>query len=199
MKALTSNKNGEPGLAIQANVREGDLLIGINFEYFNSRIKLMDIIKVINGAKSFVTMHFKRNFLFEREVALSRSSLLAAEGSPTPERPRTHKLVGALLALNLLPLDAADPFGQSLLRLKQRTMAWDSGTVTARVRLRDVVVAPVPVPATAPAAASAPVSAAAASGGSSAHDATEMVSQSYSHTAIQWNIVSQPVVTCRAN
>ena len=133
VKQLSLDKMGEAGLATRAGIHEGDALFGINEEYFSTRVKLMDAIKVINTPSDYIKLHFRRLMLKNDDDRRSAISL------GLKQTIQHHKFIVLLLDQELILLNAVEPMTLNLLRVKQRTMSWGTGVVSYRVRMKDIV------------------------------------------------------------
>mmetsp|Transcript_10712 Transcript_10712/g.16233 ORF Transcript_10712/g.16233 Transcript_10712/m.16233 type:complete len:967 (-) Transcript_10712:128-3028(-) len=136
VNALHTSSSGGPGLSQQAGVQIGDVLYGINFEYFNAGVTLSDVTKVVAAAGPFLCLHFIR--------FMDTSTIPCTDGS-TPQHVvslrKIHPCALMLLDQEVLEVDDMESFCESLSRLKARTMDWCTGTITERRRIRDLAVA----------------------------------------------------------
>ena len=113
---LHSNNRNEPFLAKEAGIKVGDILTGINSEFFSPGVEVQDVIDILGLSGKFVTLHFSR-----------RHKPDDLDVSPY------HKCAQILLDQNVITQERAQNVTKTLFRLKERVLQWDSGWITQRV------------------------------------------------------------------
>lgn len=111
-----SSPNAAPYLAMEAGVKIGDILTGINSEFFSPDAEVQDVIDILHAAGNYVTLHFTRRH--------------------KPEDPAVspyHKCAQMLLDQQIITTERAQYVTKALYRLKDRVLQWDSGWITQRV------------------------------------------------------------------
>lgn len=113
---LHSNNKNEPFLAKEAGVKVGDILTGINSEFFSPGVEVQDVIDILGLSGKYVTLHFSR-----------RHKPDDSDLSPY------HKCAQILLDQHVITQERAQNVTKTLFRLKERVLQWDSGWITQRV------------------------------------------------------------------
>jgi hypothetical protein len=112
----------EPLLAMEAGIKVGDVLTGINTEYFSPGAEVQDVIDILNLTGTYVTLHFTRRHA-------------ATTGDDDDGRPRYHKFAQMLLDQTVIGEERAMNVSKAMYRLKERVLQWDSGFITERIAL----------------------------------------------------------------
>ena len=112
----------EPLLAMEAGIRVGDVLTGINSEYFSPGAEVQDVIDILHLAGMYVTLHFTRRY----------APLPGSEGVATPQY---HKFAQMLLDQTVISKERAANVSKAVYRLKERVIQWDTGFITERIEL----------------------------------------------------------------
>ena len=110
----------EPLLAMESGIKVGDILTGINSEYFSSGAEVQDIIDILHLAGTFVALHFTRRHILDDVSAQSYLS-------------PPHKFANMLIDQTVISKERATSVSKSVRRLKERTMQWDSFSIAQRV------------------------------------------------------------------
>ena len=110
----------EPLLALESGIRIGDILTGVNSEYFSSGAEVQDIIDILHLTGTFVTLHFTRRYLPED---IQIQSYL----SPN------HKFARMLMDQTVINKERAGYVTKALRRLKERSLSWDSVLNSERI------------------------------------------------------------------
>ena len=114
---LHSRSNGFPLLALEAGIKIGDILTGINGEFFSPGAEVQDVIDILHLTGHYVTLHFTRRHRPEE-----------AGGS------RYHKCALMLVDQHVIGLDKAQSVTNALHRLRERVLNWDSGWISQRIQ-----------------------------------------------------------------
>lgn len=123
---------GKPGIAQEAGILQGDMLIGVNFEYFPDNTPLDDIAKIISGAGQFFSLQFVRDF------NKSRLSKRLSSSTATLPRRAVHPCAVVLLAQEVIKMENVPNLCETLERLKAKVLDWHSGQIKQRLRIKDV-------------------------------------------------------------
>ena len=110
----------EPLLAMESGIKVGDVLTGINSEYFSSGAEVQDIIDILHLTGTFVALHFTRRHI---------SDEICAQSNLSPP----HKFAHMLIDQTVISKERANSVSKSLRRLKERTLLWDSFSIAQRV------------------------------------------------------------------
>ena len=113
---LHSRSSGQPLLALEAGVKVGDILTGIDSEFFSPGAEVQDVIDMLHLSGSFVTLHFTRRHRPD-------------EAAPS----RVHRCAQMLVDQTVIQPDRAMYVSNSLRRLKERVLGWDSGWISQRI------------------------------------------------------------------
>lgn len=113
---LHSRSNGSPLLALEADIKVGDVLTGMNTEYFSPGAEVQDVIDMLHLAGHFVTLHFTRRH------------------RPDEGAGRVHKCAQMLVEQEVIPPEKAMFVTNLLNRLKERVLTWDSGWISQRIQ-----------------------------------------------------------------
>lgn len=152
-------KNYDPhltSLALSSGIRQYDVLIGINTQYFDSGVEEQDIREMIEGSEKYVTLHFIRGSTtkstttsrtnsslsprFGRESMIDnlRVSLISPSSSghlsldspaSITNTPTTHPCTRIFIDQGLITAESAHNNTIAIGRLKQRVLTWDENTV----------------------------------------------------------------------
>lgn len=109
----------EPLLAMESGIKVGDILTGINSEYFSSGAEVQDIIDILHLAGTFVALHFTRRHILDD----------SAQSYLSPP----HKFAHMLIDQTVISKERANSVSKNVRRLKERTMSWDSFSIAQRV------------------------------------------------------------------
>jgi hypothetical protein len=134
VNGLYTNKYGFPGLSFRAGIEVGDILYGINDEFFDSKITLKHVTTVLSCAGQYVKLHFIR-------FAESKSVPIFIEGGakdPSVQLRKIHPCALLLLDQEVLEVDQMEPFCEHLSRIKERALTWGTGRIVHRSRIRDI-------------------------------------------------------------
>ena len=104
-------------LAIQAGVKTGDILTGINYQYFNKQVLVQDVTRMLAAQEDPVVMHFLRRHITEDYSIRLHSTPI-------------HLCAQKLAENNFISPDRTPHISASIFRLKTRTMQWDSGWIS---------------------------------------------------------------------
>ena len=104
-------------LARDAGVRLGDILAGINSEYFSPGAEVQDVIDLLSMAGDFVTIHFLRRF--------------GVDGGDVGAR--FHPFARILEDQGVIMEERIGYVSKALSRLKDRVLQWDSGWIVQRM------------------------------------------------------------------
>eukprot|EP01038_Epipyxis_sp_PR26KG_P017045 gene17045-23439_t len=110
----------EPMLAAEAGVKAGDILTGINFEYFSPGVEIQDVVDILQLAGNYVTLHF------------SRKKINGLDSYNSTQR-KFHKAIKTLLQHNVITSDQIRSVDKLLSRQKERVMQWDNGWISQRI------------------------------------------------------------------
>jgi hypothetical protein len=110
----------EPLLAKESGIKIGDILTGINSEFFSPGAEVQDIIDILHLAGTFVALHFTR-----RHVPTE----LTAQSHPT----LNHKFAYMLMDQTVISKERAGMVSKALYRLKERTLSWDSFSIAQKI------------------------------------------------------------------
>ena len=122
---LHSRSNGQPLLALEAGIKIGDILTGINQEYFSAGAEVQDVIDILHLAGPMVTLHFTRRHRPEAAGQAGPSAVGAA---------KVHKCARIFVDQRVIPEDKAVAVTQALHRLKERVLNWESGWISQRIQ-----------------------------------------------------------------
>lgn len=112
----------EPLLAMESGIKVGDVLTGINSEYFSPGAEVQDVIDILHLAGMYVTLHFTRRYLSGSDGEITTSSSF-------------HNFATMLLDQTIISKERAGNVSKAVLRLKDRVIQWDSGFITERIEL----------------------------------------------------------------
>lgn len=108
--------NSPPLLALEAGVKVGDILTGINSEFFSPGAEIQDVIDMLHLAGNYVTLHFTRRHKAE-------------DSSVSPY----HKCAQTLLDQGVINRERAQYVTKAIFRLRERVLQWDSGWITQKM------------------------------------------------------------------
>lgn len=114
VSGLTSSVNGEPGLSELAGVAVGDILYGVNDEYFPLDVSLQEVTTVIARSGQYVCLHFIR---FQNN---SLSMVCNGQVRRAGQLRKIHPCGLALIDQGLISVDDIEAFCEDLIRLKLR-------------------------------------------------------------------------------
>ena len=112
----------EPLLAMESGIKVGDVLTGINSEYFSPGAEVQDVIDILHLAGMYVTLHFTRRYLSGNDGEIATSSSF-------------HNFATMLLDQAIISKERAGNVSKAVYRLKDRVIQWDSGFITERIEL----------------------------------------------------------------
>ena len=112
----------EPLLAMESGIKVGDVLTGINSEYFSPGAEVQDVIDILHLAGMYVTLHFTRRYV------------TGSDGEITAV-PSYHNFATMLLDQAIISKERAGNVSKAVCRLKDRVIQWDSGFITERIEL----------------------------------------------------------------
>ena len=136
--SLHSRGPYDPLPAKDSGVEVGDVLIGIDHEFFSPVAEVQDIIDILNLSwmkrNNFVTLHFMRLKQYIPYFDQNSSSFSVSEknncmNAYTP----THAGIPFLLEQGVITKRQVRYIDTSLLRLKERAINWDLRTVADRI------------------------------------------------------------------
>ena len=110
----------EPLLAKESGIKIGDILTGINSEFFSPGAEVQDIIDILHLAGTFVALHFTR-----RHVPIDTT----VQSHPT----LNHKFAYMLMDQTVISKERAGMVSKALYRLKDRTLSWDSFSIAQKI------------------------------------------------------------------
>jgi hypothetical protein len=128
-----------PSLAMEAGVRIGDYLIGIDSEFFSPGVEVQDVIDMFQLTGNYITLHFTRllesrkpskNNEKSRSLTESKSDTVTAG---TSSKLPIHKCAQILVDQTVITADRAQTVSVALARLKQRVLQWDTGFISQRI------------------------------------------------------------------
>lgn len=118
--ALHSKSPQEPLLALESGIKVGDILTGINSEFFNPGAEVQDIIDILHLAGKFVALHFTRRH--------------ASENIPSQmQKAPLHKFAHMLIDQTVISKDKAGAVTKAFNGIKNRCMHWDSALAAQRI------------------------------------------------------------------
>ena len=118
--ALHSKGPHEPLLALESGIKVGDILTGINSEFFNPGAEVQDIIDILHLAGKFVALHFTRRH--------------ASENIPSQmQKAPLHKFAHMLIDQTVISKDKAGAVIKAFNGMKDRCMQWDSALAAQRI------------------------------------------------------------------
>ena len=117
---LHAKSPSEPLLAMESGIKVGDILTGINSEYFSSGPEVQDIIDILHLTGTFVTLHFTRRYMPED---IQIQSYLSPH----------HKFARMLMDQTVINKERAGYVTKALRRLKERSLSWDSVLNSERI------------------------------------------------------------------
>ena len=118
--ALHSKGPQEPLLALESGIKVGDILTGINSEFFNPGAEVQDIIDILHLAGKFVALHFTRQH--------------ASENNPSQmQKAPLHKFAHMLIDQTVISKDKASAVIKAFNGMKDRCMHWDSALAAQRI------------------------------------------------------------------
>ena len=135
VNGLYINKDGLPGLSRRAGVEIGDVLCGINNEYFDSNITLKQVTTIVAASGQYITLHFLRF----AEPGLIPAYIDGSCPDPTVQLRKIHPCALVLLDQEVLEVQDIEVFCDTLVRIKDRSVRWGTGMITHRSRVRDVL------------------------------------------------------------
>jgi hypothetical protein len=103
-------------LAIESGIRVGDVLTGINNDYFSPGAEVQDVIDILQMTGIYVTLHFTRR-----------------HKPDDPSNSPFHKFVQLLLDQEVITRDKGGYITKVMYRLKDRVLQWDGGFITQRI------------------------------------------------------------------
>jgi len=136
VSGLSNESSNTPGLSYQAGVRVGDVLHGVNFEYFNTGVSKANVTKVVSAAGPFLCLHFIRYLDVSRTPYTDGSTRQHAASLR-----KIHPCALMLLDQEVLDVEDMEVFCESLQRLKSRTIDWSTGVIRQRTKIRDIAAA----------------------------------------------------------
>lgn len=108
IKHLHMDKNNRPCLAIEAGVQIGDILTGIDYEYFAPGVDIEDVVTTLSHTNNYVTLHFTRRYAGVRS-----------------HRSLNHRFVNMLMDQELLdPRDGAS-VTRTIFAQRRRIFKWN--------------------------------------------------------------------------
>jgi DNA-binding FrmR family transcriptional regulator len=110
---LHSSLDGVACLAQDAGVRVGDIITGINGEYFSPGVEVQDVIDILELTGRYVSIHFCRH--------------RGVDDSPY------HRCAQMLLDQGVIKAERALYVSKILYRLKERIVHWNSGWIAQRI------------------------------------------------------------------
>ena len=118
--ALHSKSPQEPLLALESGIKVGDILTGINSEFFNPGAEVQDIIDILHLAGKFVALHFTRRH--------------ASENIPSQmHKAPLHKFAHMLIDQTVISKDKAGAVIKAFNGMKDRCLHWDSALAAQRI------------------------------------------------------------------
>jgi hypothetical protein len=126
---------GGPGLSELAGIQVGDVLFGINHEYFNREITLKQITTVLSSCGPYLCLHFFRL----KQPNTSFLTIMNGQLRRTGQLRRIHPCALAVIDQGLLQVDDVEAFCEDLSRLKARIFSWSSGVLISRQRIADLI------------------------------------------------------------
>eukprot|EP01041_Mallomonas_annulata_P000784 gene784-1511_t len=139
VKAVHAPKGSQQSLAVQAGVLTDDVLIGLNNEYFCQGIPVPDVVQALSEASDPVTVHFlRRHHMDDNNSNNNNHHTGNIHGNGhgngnAPQQAPLHKCASILLEQGLISIDRARNVSAAILRLKQRTLQWESGWISQQV------------------------------------------------------------------
>jgi hypothetical protein len=110
----------EPLLALESGIKVGDILTGINSEFFSPGAEVQDIIDILHLAGKFVALHFTRRHAPEDPVSLTQQAPL-------------HKFAHMLIDQTVISKDKAGPVSKAFFGMKDRCLHWDTAFAAQRI------------------------------------------------------------------
>lgn len=115
----SSSLTRDPSLAFLSGIQIGDILSGINFEYFSSRSEISDVINLLDCPKRFIVLHLKRKYRYYNGAAIEKC-----------DNEQFHPCIRMFLDQGVIKKENASVTSATLLRLKDRLIQWDSGWIS---------------------------------------------------------------------
>ena len=112
---LHTKPNGAPLLAQDAGVNVGDILIGINNDYFSQGAEVQDVLDVLGSTGSYVSLHLTRRH--------SNHSNMYADANE-------HRFAQILYEQQVVPVERMYNVGSSMIRLRDRVIQWSDVSYT---------------------------------------------------------------------
>lgn len=129
---LLSSPDGGKGLSELAGVEVGDILYGINHQYFNTDVTLKDITTILSQCGCYVCLHFIR---FHPD---SMSIVVNGQIRRAGQLRKIHPCALSLIDQGVLRVDEIESFCENMSRLKSRIFSWSSGIITSRQKIADL-------------------------------------------------------------
>lgn len=107
---------GNPCLAAEAGVMEGDVIMGINGEMFSPWAELQDVIELLNKSGAVVTIHFHRRLRAERLNIM-----------------KLHPSIPHFIEQNVISNDKARVIDKLLTSFKRRILNWDDNRFAEKI------------------------------------------------------------------
>lgn len=101
-------------LAMKANVKENDILIGINQIFFDANVDINYILELLKTSENVVTLHFIRKTKLDKKYII-------------------HKFANILFDQKIISGENLQLVSSMLNRLKDRVLNWDQGLTTEKV------------------------------------------------------------------
>lgn len=102
-------------LALDAGVRPGDVIVGVNTEFFSHGAEVQDVLEMLNSADSYLTVHFSR-----RHPSSSNSFA-------------NHKCAVIFVEQKVIPKEKVEYTTRALHRLRDRVLQWDTGFISQKL------------------------------------------------------------------
>ncbi len=112
---LHTKPNGAPLLAQDAGVNVGDILIGINNDYFSQGAEVQDVLDLLGSTGSYVSLHFTRRH---------------SNHSNTYSDANEHRFAQILCEQQVIPAERMYNVGSSMIRLRDRVIQWNDVNYT---------------------------------------------------------------------
>ncbi len=112
---LHTKSNGAPLLAQDAGVNVGDILIGIDNDYFSQGAEVQDVLDLLGSTGSYVNLHFTRRH---------------SNHVNTFNDANEHRFAQILHEQQVIPVERMYNVGCSLIRLRDRVIQWNDANYT---------------------------------------------------------------------
>ena len=121
-------------LAKSAGLQIGDIITGVEKNYFSPGADIGKVLDVLKNTGSFVSLHFRRYKVGRHSIVQSRASKYAGDEAAAVEPSSYHKFAQLLLEQSVISEQRAQKVTESVALLKARVLQWDSGTLAERVQ-----------------------------------------------------------------